>query len=101
MSGARDIVTELDQTAYSLQAVTPAQRRSIIERGILEVNCRRKELERAGNVTLLEPGFLADTPALAEMAGLARAPDVLAGAGMLLLAGELKRLDDLHREEQG
>jgi hypothetical protein len=90
-----EIISELERAAYTLEKVTPTERRRLIEHGVTVVNAQRKMLHAKGNVKLLEPGFMTDMGTLAELAGRSGDIDILISSGMLMLAAEIQRLDQL------
>ena len=96
MTQTTDFISELFEAANTLSLVTPAERRLLIEQGIATVRAQQ-ELLRVSNITAIEPGFMCDMPKLAEIAGQDDAVDVLVSAGMLMLAGEIRRLRILHQ----
>jgi len=87
-----DFISELIEAANTLESVTPNERRRLIERGISTVRAQQELLQLQGNLVAIEPGFMESMPTLAEMAGRENGIDLLIGAGMLLLAGEIRRL---------
>lgn len=101
MTQTTDFISELFEAANTLQNVTPAERRRLIERGISTVHAQQELLRLNGNTVAIEPGFMSDMPALAMVAGQDNAVDTLVSAGMLMLAGEIRRLRILHRCDQG
>ena len=101
MSQTTDFISELFEAANTLGLVTPVERRRLIERGIAVVRAQQELLRFNGNIAAIEPGFMADMPKLAEMAGQDDAVDILVSAGMLMLAGEIRRLRILHQGGEG
>ncbi len=87
-----DFISELVEAANTLPSLAPSERRRLIERGISTVQAQRELLHVNGNMVAIQPGFMADMPTLAGMAGDNDAVDVIVSAGMLMLAGEIRRL---------
>lgn len=83
------------RTANTLHAVTPYERRRLIVLGFSVVEAQREVILLQGDVVPVEPGFMQSMATLAEMAGREDGIDVLIGAGMLMLAGEIQRLSVL------
>jgi hypothetical protein len=101
VSQTTDFITELFEAANTLQNVTPAERRRLIERGIATVRAQQELLRLSGNTKAIEPSFMSDMPALAVIAEEDNAVDTLVSAGMLMLAGEIRRLRILHHCDRG
>lgn len=94
-----DIVVALETAANTIDAVPPFDRRKLIEEGVAVVASERTLLILKGNVLPMEPGFMSDMPTLAEMAGHDDALELIVSAGMLMLAGEIARLRNLHNDQ--
>jgi hypothetical protein len=101
MTQTTDFISELFEAANTLRTIAPAERRRLIERGIATVRAQQELLHLNSNTVAMDPGFLKDMPTLAEMAGRDDAVDVVIGAGMLMLAGEIRRLRILHHGDEG
>jgi len=93
-------ISELVEGANTLQHVAPGERRRLIERGIATVNAQQELLRLQGNTIAFQPGFMSDMPALARIAGQDDAVEVLVSSGMLMLAGEIRRLRILHHDSR-
>ncbi len=97
MTQTTDFISELFEAANTLENITLPERRRLLERGIATVRAQQELLRVSSNITAIEPGFMSDMPKLAEIAGQDDAVDVLVSAGMLMLAGEIRRLRILHQ----
>lgn len=97
MSHTTDFIAELIRAANTLDTVTPFERGRLIDRGVSIVQAQRELLQLHGNIVPVKPGFMQDMGTLAEMAGREDGIDILVGAGMLMLAGEIQRLGTLCR----
>lgn len=92
-----DIVDALEAAANTIYDIPSQERRRLILDGTEAAKAERTVLLLKGKVLPMEPGFMSDIPTLAEMAGKENAVEVLVGAGMLMLAGEIRRLRGLNQ----
>ncbi len=92
VSQTTDFVAELIYAANTIDDVTSFERRRLLERGMAIVAAQRELLEVRGNIVSIQPDFMQDMAKLAEIAGGKNGIDVLIGAGMLMLADEIRRL---------
>lgn len=99
MSQTTDFVTELVRAANTLTAVTPFERRRLIERSISVIGAQRELIRLDGGVAHDLPGFMQDMATLAEMAGRDSGIDILVSAGLLMLAGEIQQLRTLYHDD--
>ncbi|TNM60356.1 hypothetical protein [Aliirhizobium smilacinae] len=65
------------------------------------VGAQQELLELRGNIVPIRPGFMQDMAKLAEIAGRDDGIVVLIGAGMLMLAEEIRRLRVQRNAVQG
>lgn len=92
MSQTTDFTAELFEAANRVDAVSPFERRRLIERAAAVIAAQRELLRLRGNLVPLEPDFLKEMGKLAEMAGGRNGVDVLISTGFLMLAEEIRRL---------
>lgn len=101
MSQTTNFVAELIYAANTIAEVTPFERRRLLERGMAIVGAQQELLELRGNIVPIRSGFMHDMAKLAEIAGRDNGIEVLIGAGMLMLADEIRRLRVLCNAVQG
>lgn len=87
-----DFISELVAAANMIELIRPSERQRLIERGVLIVKAQQDLLHVSGNTIAIEPAFMRDMPKLADMAGRDEVAELVVGAGMLMLAGEMRRL---------
>lgn len=92
-----DIVDALEAAANTIYDIHVQERRRLILVGTEIAKAERAHLLSKKTVLPLERRFMSDMPKLAEMAGKENAVEVLVGAGMLMLAGEIRRLRGLNQ----
>lgn len=98
MTETTAFIAELIEAANKIHLLRADERRRLIERGIAVVNAQQELLGLNGNIVALTPAFLKDMPMLVVMAEREDAVETIVGAGMLMLAGEIRRLRILLRE---
>jgi len=101
VSQTTDFISELIYAANTIAEVTPFERRRLLERGMAIAAAQRELLELRGNIVPLQPGFMQDMAKLAETAGRENGIEILIGAGMLMLANEIRRLRLLSKAADG
>lgn len=101
MSQTTDFISELIYAANTIADVTPFERRRLLERGMAIAAAQRELLELRGDIVPLQPGFMQDMAKLAETAGRENGIEILIGAGMLMLANEIRRLRLLSKAADG
>lgn len=101
MSQTTDFISELIYAANTIADVTPFERRRLLKRGMAIAAAQRELLELRGDIVPLQPGFMQDMAKLAETAGRENGIEILIGAGMLMLANEIRRLRLLSKAADG
>jgi hypothetical protein len=101
VSQTTDFISELIYAANTIADVTPFERRRLLERGMAIAAAQRELLELRGDIVPLQPGFMQDMAKLAETAGRENGIEILIGAGMLMLANEIRRLRLLSKAADG
>lgn len=89
------LIYRLEAAANTIHTVPLNERRDLIEQGVSAIDALRADLESAGNVSPLQPRWMADMRSLAEISSREDAVEVLVAAGMSLIAAELERLRGL------
>jgi uncharacterized protein Yka (UPF0111/DUF47 family) len=97
MTSSTNLIVKLFYAANTIHLVPPTDRRDLIEQGIKTADELRKRLRLEGNMIAMVPHFMEDMPKLVEMAQRTDAVDAIIAAGMLMLAGEVQRLQVLNR----
>lgn len=96
-----EIADALEAAANTIYEIRADERRRLVVAGTEAAKADLAILLKKGTVVPVEPGFMSDMPTLAEMAGKENGVEVIVGAGMLMLAGEIRRLHALNEGDLG